>query len=66
MTEKPKVVNRNHKLKKWTWQCPVKGCEGHGHKPLSRARAGIVGRGHLAHNHSIHDMDIIYIPILRD
>jgi len=50
-------------LSKWTWKCPVEGCEHHGSKPCSHTTCGNNGRKHLESIHKLFNVEPIYIKV---
>ena len=44
---------------KWVWKCSVKGCKGHGKKPLSHSRAQFHGKLHMRNVHGDRSLEPI-------
>lgn len=47
----------------WTWKCPVKGCKGHGKKPIVHWRAQFYGKTHMKRIHGNRSIEPIMIKL---
>jgi len=55
-------------MSRWIWHCGVKGCKGHGHKPVAKHSAKRHFHQHIRCEHRLNPLDYegIYKKVSKD